>query len=68
MIGKRLKPNRAKIAVLVLATLVATQIMPLMAVQVGAKTTSDTDKAPYFPGLPDNVIQYNKTDVTDGAG
>jgi hypothetical protein len=67
MIGKRLKPNRAKIAVLVLATLVATQIMPLMAVQVGAKTTSDTDKAPYFPGLPDNVIQYNKTDVTPVA-
>ena len=67
MMGNLWKPNRAKIAVLVLATLLVTHIVPLMAVQAGAETTSDTGKAPYFPGLPDNAVQYNKSDVTPVA-
>jgi len=47
--------------------LLSTYVAPLMIVQAGTETPSETGKAPYFPGLPDNAVQYNKTDVTPVA-
>jgi len=67
MIGNNWKINHEKIAAFVLAMLLSTYIMPLMIVQAGTETLSETGKAPYFPGLPDNAVQYNKTDVTPVA-
>ncbi|MBN1245198.1 hypothetical protein JXA31_06355 [Candidatus Bathyarchaeota archaeon] len=67
MIGNNWKLNRARITVFVLAMLLSTYVAPLMIVQAGTETPSETGKAPYFPGLPDNAVQYNKTDVTPVA-
>jgi hypothetical protein len=67
MIGNNWKINHAKIATLVLAMLLSTYVTPLMIVQAGTETPSETGKAPYFPGLPDDAVQYNKTDVTPVA-
>jgi hypothetical protein len=47
--------------------LALTYLTPLAIVQAGTETPSETGKAPCFPGLPDNAVQYNKTDVTPVA-
>ena len=47
--------------------LLLTYLTPLAIVQAGTETPSETGKAPYYPGLPDNAVQYNKTDVTPAA-
>ena len=50
-----------------MAMLLLTYITPLITVQAGTGEPSETDKAPYYPGLPDNAVQYNKTDITPVA-
>jgi len=67
MTRNKWKPQNAKIAVLALAILVLAYLTPLAIVQAGTEAPSETGKAPYFPGLPDNAVQYNKTDVTPTA-
>jgi len=67
MIEKNRKINHTKINAFVLAILLSTYIAPLIAVQAGTEAPSETGKAPYFPGLPDNAVQYNKSDVTPVA-
>jgi len=67
MIGNNWKLNRAKIVAFALAVLLSTYVAPLMIVQAGTETPSETGKAPNFPGLPDNAVRYNKTDVTPVA-
>jgi len=67
MIGNKWKPNHAKITVFALAMLLLTYLTPLAIVQAGTETPSETGKAPYYPGLPDNAVQYDKTDVTPVA-
>jgi hypothetical protein len=67
MTGNKWKPQNAKIAVSALAILLLTYLTPLAIVQAGTEAPSETGKAPYFPGLPDNTVQYNKTDVTPVA-
>jgi hypothetical protein len=64
MIRNKLKPNRVRITVFALAMLLLTHLTPLAIVQAGTEAPYETGKAPYFPGLPDNTVQYNKTDVT----
>jgi hypothetical protein len=63
MIGKKWKLKRVRIAVFIVAMVLLAYIPPLIVVQAGSETPSEDGKAPYFPGLPDNAVQYNKTDV-----
>jgi hypothetical protein len=67
MIENNWKLNRAKITVFALTILLLTYLTPLAIVQAGTETPSETGKAPYFPGFPDDAVQYNKTDVTPVA-
>jgi hypothetical protein len=67
MTENKLKQNRTKIVGFVLAMLLVTYVAPLTLVQAATETPPDTSKAPYYPGLPDNAVQYNKTDVTPVA-
>ncbi len=60
-------PKRARIAIFTIAMVLLAYVSPLIIVQVGSETPSEGGKAPYFPGLPDNAVQYNKTDVTPVA-
>jgi hypothetical protein len=53
--------------VFALTILLLTYLTPLAIVQAGTETPSETGKTPYFPGFPDNAVQYNKTDVTPVA-
>jgi len=64
MIRNKWKSNHVKITRFALATLLLTYLTQLAIVQAGTETPSETEKAPYFPGLPDNAVEYNKTDVT----
>jgi len=50
-----------------MAMLLLAYVAPLIIVQAGTGAPSDDGKAPYFPGLPDNAVQYNKTDLTPVA-
>jgi len=50
-----------------MAMLLLAYVAPLIIVQAGTGALSDGGKAPYFPGLPDNAVQYNKTDLTPVA-
>ena len=67
MIRNKWKSNHVKITRFALATLLLTYLTQLAIVQAGTETPSETAKAPYYPGLPDDVVQYNKTDVTPVA-
>ena len=67
MIGKKWKLKRARSTVFITATLLLAYVAPIIAVQAGTGSTFDGGKVPYFPGLPDNSVQYNKTDVTPVA-
>lgn len=64
MIGKNWKLKRVRKSVLIIATLLLTFVGPIIAVQASTGSTSDSSKVPYFPGLPDDTVQYNKTDIT----
>jgi hypothetical protein len=61
------KLERVRTAVFIIAIVLLAYVSPLTIVQAGSGTPPEGDKAPYFPGLPDNAVQYNKTDVTPVA-
>ena len=65
--GKNWKLERARITVFIIAMLLLTYLTPLTIVQAGTEAPSETGKSPYYPGLPDDAVQYNKTDVTPVA-
>ena len=67
MIGKKWKLKRARIAVFIAAMVLLAYIPPPIMVHAESGLPSEDGKAPYFPGLPDNAVQYNKTDVTPVA-
>lgn len=67
MTENKWKLKRARTAVFIVAMALLTYVSPLIMVQAGSGTPSESGKAPYFPGLPDNAVQYNKTDVTPVA-
>jgi len=62
--GKNWKLKRARSTVFIVVTLILAYVAPLIIVQAGTGAPSDGGKAPYFPGFPDDAVQYNKTDVT----
>lgn len=64
MAENKLKLKRARFAVFIVAMVLLAYVSPLIIVQAGSGTASEGVKAPYFPGLPDNAVQYNKTDIT----
>ena len=67
MTSNKWKPDQKQISVFTLAMILLTYVTPLAIVHAGTETPSETGKAPYYPGLPDNVVQYNKTDMTPTA-
>jgi hypothetical protein len=67
MANKKLKPNKHQIFVFTLTMLLLTYLTPAAIVQAGTEPPSETGKAPYYPGLPDNAVQYNNTDVIPKA-
>jgi hypothetical protein len=61
-----LAKNRAKIAVSVIILLMVLYFAPLCLASAGAGQGSSSGKIE-VPGVPDNAVQYNKTDVTPVA-
>ena len=61
------KLKRVRTAAFIVAMVLLAYVSPLIMVQAGSGTPSESGKAPYFPGLPDNAVQYNKTDITPVA-
>ena len=50
-----------------MALLLLASATPLTIVNAGTETPGEAGKTPYFPGLPDDAVQYNKADVTPVA-
>jgi len=67
MTENELKLKRARTAVFIVAMVLLLYVSPLIIVQAGSGTPSEGAKAPYYPGLPDNAVQYNNTDITPVA-
>jgi hypothetical protein len=67
MKGNRWKIERTRFTVFIVAMLLLAYVLPLTTVKAVSGTPQEGDKPPYFPGLPDNAVQYNKTDVTPVA-
>jgi hypothetical protein len=67
MAENKLKLKRVRFAVFIVAMVLLAYISPLTIVQAGSGTASEGGKTPYFPGLPDNAVQYNKTNITPVA-
>ena len=61
-----LAKNRPKISASVIALLMVLYFAPLCLASAGAGQGSDSGKIE-VPGVPDNVVQYNKTEVTPVA-
>jgi hypothetical protein len=66
MIKTNLAKNRAKISASVIALLMVLYFAPLCLASAGTGQGSDAGKIE-VPGVPDNAVQYNKTDVTPVA-
>jgi len=56
--------NRTKVNGSVMALLMVLYLASLSMAYAGAGETSDAGKIPEIPGVPDNAVQYNKTDIT----
>jgi hypothetical protein len=67
MIRKNWKINQTKFAVFMMGFLLSAYISPFIIVRANTDTPSEASKAPYFPGLPDDAVQYNNTNVTPVA-
>jgi len=61
------KINRTKISASVIALLMILYFAPLCLASAGAGQAADAGKIPEVPGVPENAVQYNKTDVTPVA-
>jgi hypothetical protein len=66
MVKTNLAKNRTKLAASVITLLMVLYFAPLCLASAGAGQSSDTGKIE-VPGVPDNAVQYNKTDVTPVA-
>ena len=62
----KIAKNRTKIAATTLTLLMILYFAPLCLASAGAEQSPDTGKME-VPGVPDNAVQYNKTDVTPVA-
>jgi hypothetical protein len=61
------KINRTKINAFTMALLMVLYIASLSLAYAGAGQTADAGKILEIPGVPNNAVQYNKTDVTPVA-
>ena len=66
MAKTKLAKNRAKIVATVITLLMVMYFAPICLASAGAGQGSDSGKIE-VPGVPDNAVQYNKTDVTPVA-
>lgn len=66
MVETKITKNRTKIAASVITLLMILCLTPLCLVSAGAEEAPDSGKIE-VPGVPDNAVQYNKTDVTPVA-
>ena len=66
MVKTNIKKNRTKIAASVITLLMVMYFAPLCLASAGSGQGSDAGKIE-VPGVPDNAVQYNKTDVTPVA-
>jgi hypothetical protein len=69
MVGNNRKPNRTKTAAALMMLMLAAYLAPLIIVNAGTGTSPEEasvglDK---IPGIPENTVQYNKTDITPVA-
>jgi len=62
----KIAKNRTKIAATTLTLLMVLYFAPLCLASAGAEQAPDTGKME-VPGVPDNAVQYNKTDLTPVA-
>jgi len=69
MVGNNRKPNRTKTAVALLTLLLAANLTPLIPVNAGTGTQPEDASvgSGKIPGVPDDAVQYNKTDITPVA-
>jgi hypothetical protein len=56
--------KRNKLGAFVMTMLIVAYIAPLCIACAGAGELSGTGNIPNVPGVPDNAVQYNKTDIT----
>jgi hypothetical protein len=61
------KINRIKINAFTMALLMALYIASLSLAYASAEQTTDTGKSSEIPGVPEDAVEYNKTDVTPVA-
>ena len=66
MVKTKIAKNRTKISVSVIALLMVLYFAPLCFASAGAGQGADSGKIE-VPGVPDNAVQYNKTDITPVA-
>jgi hypothetical protein len=66
MVKTKFAKNRAKIAASAITLLMVLYFAPLCLASAGTGQASDSGKIE-VPGVPDNAVQYNKTDVTPVA-
>jgi hypothetical protein len=66
MVNTNFKKNRTKIAASVITLLMVLYFAPMCLASAGAGQDSDAGKIE-VPGVPDNAVQYNKTEVTPVA-
>jgi hypothetical protein len=64
-INQKIKPT--KISAFTMALLMVLYIASLSLAYAGSGQTSNAGEIPEIPGVPDNAVQYNKTDVTPVA-
>jgi hypothetical protein len=69
MVGNNRKSNRTKTAVALLTLLLAAYLAPLILVNAGIGTQAEDASvgSGKIPGVPDDAVQYNKTDITPVA-
>jgi hypothetical protein len=69
MVGNNRKPNRTKTAATLMMLMLAAYLAPL--ITVNASTLTSPEEASVgpgkIPGIPENTVQYNKTDITPVA-
>ena len=61
------KTNRAKLGAFIMTVLIVAYVAPLCMAATGLGEFSGEGKYPEVPGVPDNAVQYNKTETTPVA-
>jgi hypothetical protein len=59
--------NRTKLSALIITMLIVASVVPLALASNSIGEPASDGKYPEVPGVPDNAVQYNKTDITPVA-